>query len=233
MPWLVTANATSAMTNLRVANPACLAYETHFPALPLERLIDTFRRLDSSTRPESGSVPLTLSSVGLSAGAYGLRNVKQAVSGIGTCANYRTAPNRPTVTGRYRTCAFFSSARFPTLPPCCRDIRLGIELPRDRRAVIGRTSQRPAMNQGRSELCQQSPRRCPHSRSVPSVQFVAVVQPHRPFKGRPGSGAHSRIFLAQVHAHVIVHPAGSDHLPLRRIPQLVAGLAVLKLLSGS
>src|SRR6202795_3500493 len=39
-------------------------------------------------------------------------------------------------------------------------------------------------------------------------------------------------FLSPVHAHVVVHPSGRDHLHLGGVPERVVGLGILKLRFG-
>ncbi len=65
---------------------------------------------------------------------------------------------------------------------------------------------------------------------IAPIQFIFVVQHHRPFEGARRVGRPLQNFLRPVHPHIVVHPAGVDHLPLRRIPQLVVGLAAFQLL---
>ena len=71
--------------------------------------------------------------------------------------------------------------------------------------------------------------RCPRSRWVAAVEFVLVVEAYgnlvrygwrwRPFEN----------FLSPVHAQVVVHPAGVDHLHLSGVPERVVSLGVFEL----
>src|SRR5271169_3592518 len=68
---------------------------------------------------------------GTNAGANGLRNVKQAFSGIGTVGHYRTTQKLPDCDGGYRSLSSAEPGLVSGPRAVLADIGLGIELPRD------------------------------------------------------------------------------------------------------
>ena len=65
---------------------------------------------------------------------------------------------------------------------------------------------------------------------VAPVQLVAVVERDGPLVAEGDRGRPLQNLLGPVHAHVVVHPPGLDHLALGCVPQLVVGLGALQLL---
>ena len=53
---------------------------------------------------------------------------------------------------------------------------------------------------------------------IAPVQLIFVVEQNRPFEGARRVGTPFENFLGPIHPHIVVHPSGIDHLPLRRIP---------------
>ena len=79
------------------------------------------------------------------------------------------------------------------------------------------------------ELSDDRPRNPRIAIRVAAIKEVLVVQITPRCGTPPAATTPLQNLLRPVHAHVVVHPAGVDHLHLRCIPQLVVRLGVLEL----
>mmetsp|Transcript_22958 Transcript_22958/g.63725 ORF Transcript_22958/g.63725 Transcript_22958/m.63725 type:complete len:282 (+) Transcript_22958:376-1221(+) len=67
---------------------------------------------------------------------------------------------------------------------------------------------------------------------VSAIELILVVEVNRPLHGCPGVGCPLDKPLAPVHAHVVMHVACDQHLPLRCVPVGVACVPLLQLPQG-
>src|SRR5580698_7865217 len=64
---------------------------------------------------------------------------------------------------------------------------------------------------------------------IAAVEFVAVVEGDCPFERPRRIRRPFENLFGPIHAEIVVHPAGDDHLALGSVPEIVGGLAALEL----
>src|ERR1017187_7425309 len=113
------------------------------------------------------------------------------------------------------------------------DIRLSVELPRDRSTCHGpHQTEDGAVEPGPVVLANDRPCNAGIAARVAAVQFVTIVQKDCPVECSGRVRRPLENLFRPVHAQVVVHPAGRNHLLLSCVPKLVVGLAALQLLEA-
>src|ERR1035437_2464621 len=113
------------------------------------------------------------------------------------------------------------------------DIRLSVELPRDRSTCHGpHQTEDGAVEPGPVVLANDRPCNAGIAARVAAAKFVSIVQKDCSVEcsGRVRRPLES--LFRPVHAQVVVHPAGRNHLLLSCVPKLVVGFAALQLLEA-